>query len=211
MKSRVVSFIDGLNLYHAIVRLKQPHLKWLDLHALSKKFIKPISEELTNIFYFSSHAFHIHENEQHLQKSYLRALELRGIKVVLGHFKEKDRRCPQCSHHWRGHEEKETDVNIALTLLDLAYQDFFDRAIVITNDSDLAPAIQKTRERFPHKKITTVVPPHYYHSNELIKVSTDKSKIRLEFLEKCLLPEVVTDASRMLFVNRPREYAPLLV
>lgn len=190
------------------MRFKQPHLTWLDLKTLSKKFIRPVSEELTNVFYFSSHAFHIAETEQQRQKLYTRALELRGVKVVLGQFKEKDHRCPQCFHRWKGHEEKETDVNIALALLDLAYQDFFDRAIVITNDSDLAPAILKTRERFPHKKITIVAPSPYNHSNELIKASTDKSKIRFEFLEKCLLPEVVTDASHMLFVNRPREYAP---
>jgi hypothetical protein len=28
---RVVAFIDGFNLYHSILALRQPHLKWLDL------------------------------------------------------------------------------------------------------------------------------------------------------------------------------------
>ncbi len=32
---KVISYIDGLNLYHAIDDLNRPHLKWVDLWALS--------------------------------------------------------------------------------------------------------------------------------------------------------------------------------
>lgn len=92
-----------------------------------------------------------------------------------------------------------------------AYQDLFDRALMITNDSDLAPAIQMTRKRFPERRITTIAPPNYYHSNELIKVSSDKVRIRVEHLERSLLPPVVTDASRFISVSRPSEYAPKTV
>ena len=35
---RVVCFIDGFNLYHAIVRLGEPHLKWLDLRRLMQRY-----------------------------------------------------------------------------------------------------------------------------------------------------------------------------
>src|ERR1700733_8853794 len=58
-RKRVVSFIDGLNLYHAIAGLQRPELKWLDLRALSGVFLKPHSEFLTEVFYFSSYASHI--------------------------------------------------------------------------------------------------------------------------------------------------------
>ena len=151
------------------------------------------------------------KSAQKRQKSYIMALKLTAVQPVLGHFKEKDRKCPDCQHKWIGHEEKETDVNIALFLLDSAYQNLFDRALVITNDSDLAPAIQMTRKRFPEKRITTVAPPNYYHSNELIKVSSDKARIRVEHLESNLLPPVVTDASRLISVSRPAEYAPKIM
>ena len=42
---RVISFIDGFNLYHAIDNLNQSHLKWLNLHSLSNAFIKPKIED----------------------------------------------------------------------------------------------------------------------------------------------------------------------
>jgi uncharacterized LabA/DUF88 family protein len=208
---RVISFIDGFNLYHAISSLRRPELKWLDVRALSMAFLRPRSERLLHAFYFSAYADHMSEPVQKSQKSYIEALALRQTTPILGHFKKKERRCPSCKHKWLSHEEKETDVNIASFLVDLAYQDAFDRALVITNDSDFAPAIQMVRKRFPEKRITTIAPPNYYHSNELIKVSSDKARIRVEHLERSLLPPVVTDASRLISVFCPPEYAPKVV
>ncbi|MBS0615655.1 MAG: NYN domain-containing protein [Verrucomicrobia bacterium] len=206
-RQRVISFIDGLNLYHAIAILNRPELKWTDLRALSKVFIKSYSEELTKVFYFSAYADHVPIITQQSQQAYILALKLRAVTPILGHFKKKTRICPSCTHKWFGHEEKETDVNIALFLLDLAYQDAFDRALVISNDSDLAPAIRMVRQRFPQKRITTVS-PHYYHSIELINASSDKTKIRIEHLERCCLPPVVADPSGLVSVSRPHEYLP---
>lgn len=163
------------------------------------------------MLYFSAYADHIDLSKQKSQKTYLKALELKGVSPILGYFKKKNHKCSNCSHRWMGHEEKETDVNIALHLLDLAYQNGFDRALVISNDSDLAPAIRMVRSRFPHKRITTVAPPIYYHSLELINASSDKTKIRVEHLERCLLPLVVSDASGLVSASRPQEYMPAAV
>lgn len=207
-RQRVISFIDGLNLYHATSILQRPELQWVDLRALSQTFLKTHSEELFQVFYFSAYAEHVALFKKENQKSYINALKLRDIIPVLGHFKKKNRNCPDCNHKWVSHEEKETDVNIALYLLNLAYQDAFDRALVISNDSDLAPAIRMVRSLFPHKRITTITPPHYFHSIDLIHVSSDKSKISVSHLERCLLPSVVVDASRRSSVTRPEEYAP---
>lgn len=113
-RKRVISFIDGFNLYHALDNLERPELKWLNLMTLCQMFLKSYSEELVGVFYFSAYADHMPEPAQKRQKSYVRALELKGVKTILGHFKKKNRRCPDCHHRWIGHEEKETDVNIAL-------------------------------------------------------------------------------------------------
>ncbi len=207
-RQRVISFIDGFNLYHAINNLDRPELNWVNLKSLSQVYLKNKSEELINVFYFSALAEHMNESVQKRQCAYLKALELNGVKPILGHFKKKVRKCSRCQYNWIGHEEKETDVNIALFLLDLAYQNEFDRAIVISNDSDIAPAIRMIRKRFPEKRVTTAVPPLYFHSNELINASSDKTKVRIEHLERCLLPLVVYDPSRLISVSRPAEYMP---
>jgi len=207
-RRRTISFIDGFNLYHAIASLHRPELKWVNLRILSGIFINTSEEQLDEVFYFSAYADHVSLSVQQAQKTYMRALELNEVKPILGHFKKKERKCPSCFHKWISHEEKETDVNIASTLLDLAYSDTFDRALVISNDSDLAPAIRMVRKRFPQKQITTVAPPNYYHSNELIQVSSDKARIRPEHLEKALLPLLIKDSSGLISITRPKDYAP---
>ena len=204
-QERVVCFIDGFNLYHAIHRLKQPHLKWVNLWSLASVFLKPISQDLSAVYYFSAYADWLPQAKQrHLR--YVKAIASEGVTPVLGKFKEKDRKCSKCGYQWVAHEEKETDVNIALALLNLAYQNKYDRAFLITNDSDLAPAIHMVRAYFPQKQITTIVPPQCRHSNELIKASSDKAKITVAHLERCLMSEHILDAGGNLIVTRPSEY-----
>lgn len=207
-RDRVVFFIDGFNLYHAITRLKQPHLNWVDLKNLSQLFVKSQSEELIQILYFSALSPHTSEENQIQQKAYITAQKFRGIKVVLGHFKKKSRYCSLCFSHSITHEEKETDVNIALALFELAYQDVYDRAFLVSNDSDQAPAIRKVLDHFPHKKITIVAPPLSRQCNELIQVASDKTKITAHHLERSLLPEIIKDSSGLISVVRPKEYIP---
>lgn len=206
---RIITFIDGFNLYHAIDNLQFPALKWLDLHKLSNIFVHPRLEELVGVFYFSTIAIHRNEAAQIRQRTYFGALKLRGVKTILGQFKKKNRDCPKCSSRYISHEEKETDVNIALSLIDLAYQNAYDHAMLITNDSDQAPSIRKVLERFPHKKITIIIPPHSRECNELIQAASSKAKITVDHLEKCLFPEIVKDASGLISIKRPREYEPL--
>lgn len=206
IQERVICFIDGFNLYHAIHYLKAPHLKWVNLWSLSSVFIRPKSQQLNSVYYFSAYAdWRPDAKSRHLR--YVKALVLAGVTPVMGKFKQKDRKCPKCKHEWHSHEEKETDVNIALALLNLAYQNKYDRAFLISNDSDLAPAIHMVRNCFPEKQITTIVPPHYRHSNELIQASSEKAKITIAHLERCLMPAHILDAGGNLIVTRPPEYS----
>ena len=46
---------------------------------------------------------------------------------------------------------KETDVHIAARLVADAYENRFDRAILITADSDLAPALNIIKAAFPKR------------------------------------------------------------
>jgi len=75
------------------------------------------------------------------------------------HTISKERRCKSCGHAWRQSEEKKTDVNIAVRLLDDAYDDRFDTAVVISGDSDLVPPIKSVRARFPSKRLVVASPP----------------------------------------------------
>lgn len=207
IQKRVICFVDGFNLYHAIDRLNKPHLKWLNLKCLASVFIRPQSQILIDVYYFSAYANWLPKSKKrHLQ--YVKALTSAGVKLVMGKFKSKSRKCPKCKVRWDGHEEKETDVNIALALLNLAYKNAYDHACLISNDSDLTPAIHMMQTNFPEKTLTTIVPPNRKHSNDLIKASSKKTKVTLDHLKRCLFPQNIFDAGGNLVVSCPEEYMP---
>ena len=59
---------------------------------------------------------------------------------------------------YQAHEEKKTDINIAITLLVDAVADKFDTVLILSGDSDLAPVTTKLKELCPGKKIGIIVP-----------------------------------------------------
>lgn len=206
-QQRVVCFIDGFNIYHAIDGLKQPHLKWVNLRSLASVFISPKSQVLGEVYYFSAYAEWLPDSKKrHMQ--YVKALAASGVIPVMGKFKVKDRKCIKCSAKWIGHEEKESDVNIALHMLSLAHKNAYDHAFLISNDSDLAPAIRMVLSDFPQKQVTSIVPPHYRHSNELLQASSKKAKIQVAHLERCLFPQAIYDSSGNVITTRPIKYVP---
>ena len=166
-RQRVVCFIDGFNLYHSIDDLRDDHLKWVDLWALSEVFIKKTSQRLEDVYYFSAYADWLPASARR-HRRYVKALIARGVTPILSKFKDKDRKCPSCGHRWKGHEEKETDVNIALALINGAYRNEYDHAFVMTRDSDIAPAVRMVRALFPDKDVTIIAPPNRGHSSEIL-------------------------------------------
>lgn len=154
---RVSAFIDGFNLYHAIRDLGRNDLKWLNLRDLLNHFTTDGIHELGDIFYFSAYADWLpDQRKRHM--IYVRALRHAGVTPVMGNFKEKERKCFVCKSEWIGHEEKQSDVNLAVRLVREAYKDAFDLAFVVSCDSDLAPPIKLLREIFPKKKVKGDMP-----------------------------------------------------
>ena len=198
-------YIDGFNLYHALLKLRDDRVKWLDLAALCGRLIAPKTETISQIYYFSAYADWLPEQMSRHQE-YVKALEARGVTCVLGHFKRKDRKCFSCGATWIAHEEKETDVSIGITLLNDAYRDRFARAYLVTRDSDLMPAVRMVRAEFPKKEIIAVAPPTMGHSNDLIGVCNAKRKITLEQIRACLLPRTVLRGDGSIAAVRPAKY-----
>ncbi|MAF96445.1 MAG: NYN domain-containing protein [Rhodospirillaceae bacterium] len=199
---RLAVYIDGFNLYHAIDDLRQPHLKWLDLWALAETLAHP-RETVAAVHYFS--AFPTWRKKTFARhREYVKALESRGVTVHLASFKKKPRQCFACGATWTDHEEKETDVHVAVQLVADALTNAFDRAILISADSDLAPAIRKVREVAPRKAILVAAPPgRFTHARDL----EPKLEITRGRVVKCLLPERI-EADGKTVATRPANYTP---
>ena len=107
---RVIVYVDGFNLYHAISDLGDDSLKWLCLRRLSESLIRE-GEELKSVKYFSAYANWM-ESSVRRHRTYVAALREEGVKFIEGKFKKKHVRCKVCRAQFQTHEEKETDVNI---------------------------------------------------------------------------------------------------
>jgi uncharacterized LabA/DUF88 family protein len=206
---RVCVYFDGFNLYHALLLFRDPKVEWLNLMAICARLMLSRSEKIESVYYFSAYATWL-PSPMARHEEYVRALEAVGIIPVMGHFKEKDRECKRnhggCGRRWTAHEEKETDVSIGVTLLRDAYQDRYDRALLVTRDSDLMPAVKMVRHEFPKKEIVAVAPPMMGHSNDLLGVVNSKRKITPKMVRSCLFPKLVHDAAGILRATRPAKY-----
>jgi uncharacterized LabA/DUF88 family protein len=206
---RTICFIDGFNLYHAINDLKKPHLKWLDLSRLASVFVGP-KQELVEVVYFSAFPTWIPASYRR-HKVYVQALTAVGVRVEMSSFFQKERTCrADCKKTYVGYEEKQSDVKLAIWMFDYAFRGRFDRALLVTGDSDLAPAVSMIRTRFKDKKIVVISPPGRKLTYELAQCVDQKNKknIKLQHLEKCLFPKEVKDREGNIVAIRPKDYDP---
>ncbi|MHC8507898.1 MAG: NYN domain-containing protein [Rhodospirillales bacterium] len=211
MADRAAFFIDGFNLYHAINNLKKPHLKWLNLWSLGKRLIPQHSEVLVRVAYCSAYPTHIPDKPDKMvrHREYVKALQAAGVECIMGNFKKRPKtECKSCGHTWQTHEEKESDVNLAVYLLDGAHLNEFDHAYLVTSDSDFAAVVRLFQRRFPNKKITSVAPPGRRHAGAIKEHVTDAFSLKESQLAACLFPEKVLNERGAVAAVRPEFYAP---
>lgn len=151
MPERVIVFIDGYNLHYGLRDAELLSSRWLDIVALSESLLKS-DQQLIMVRYFTTRVRN-NPDRAARQAIFLDALLARGrVAIDYGHFLSTTTTCNRCGKSWQKHEEKKTDVNIAVRLLEDAYDDRYDCAIVVSGDSDLAPPIRAVRARFTEKR-----------------------------------------------------------
>ena len=236
---RVSAYIDGYNLYHAIddlciqrnsngqieTRQDKNFLKWLDLKKLVLRYVKEDQgQELANIYYFSAFANHISESKVKRHKAYLTALNHRNIHFVEGQFKYVGtkwiKRDDGVFMQKDSYEEKESDVNIAIHIVRDAILNLVDKAVIITNDSDIAPAIRMAKKINPKWKAVIITPPlgvgrkvnydlldaaEQFNKNRQGQVFREHKILTEHILFECQLPEqlITRDGS---VIKRPKKY-----
>jgi len=165
MKTRV--YIDGYNLYYGCLK-KNTAFRWLDLVRLFENHILPDSTPPKNTPSEVSLKFFTADIKEQAaldpssrkdQSAYHRALEAKyppeKLEIIKGYYSVADqnaflidenepKRPPKdCKKVkiWKL-EEKQSDVNIAIhALYDVLTDDTIQQIVFVTNDTDLAPAV----------------------------------------------------------------------
>lgn len=179
--AKIKFFIDGFNLYHSIISIEnasKEYYKWLDIAALCRSYLPtfPHPSTIVSIKYFTALPEHLRiTNPGRIarHKAFISCLEATGVDVLKGRFKAKSVYCPTCRGNIPKNEEKETDVNIAIGILESFITDECDIAAVMTGDTDLTPVIHMTKKLFPKKELIFVFP--FDRENKEIKNLLPKS------------------------------------
>lgn len=177
-------------MYHSLVDAQRDYngatSKWLDLASLCELYLPLVSETrgekatLDGIFYFSAPPTHRSRAKQARHALYMKFLEGSGIQLSLGQFKMK--------------REKETDVAIAAKLFEICHTNAAESIVLVSGDTDLAPAVRVCRNLFPDRTMLFAF-PYRRVNDELRQLAPGSFKIRAktyfrhQFPDPLILPD----------------------
>jgi len=167
--NRTTFIVDGFNMYHSVeeaareLGLGSRGTKWLNLWSLCASYLHVIggSAQLQAVYYFSAFAKHLEATKPDVtarHQAYVDALKSTGVTVQLSRFKAKEVRCPKCGARNVRHEEKETDVALAAKLFEVFARNECDTVVIVTGDTDIAPAVRTASVLYPLKRIAFAFP-----------------------------------------------------
>jgi uncharacterized LabA/DUF88 family protein len=197
--NRTAFLIDGFNLYHSVksasqdLGLQGAGTKWLDINSLCRSYLHAIGNnaQVTSVFYFSALARHIETFKPDVVKRHLlytESLHATGVSVVLSRFKKKQIPCDHCGQKIKRYEEKETDVALAVKLMEILIADQCDTAMLMTGDTDIVPAVRTAQSLFPQKTIGFLL-PYKRHNQELAKLASLHIEIKKEAYTRHQFPD----------------------
>jgi len=195
---RTYIYVDGFNLYYRA--LKGTPFKWLDLSGVFRTVLRP-HHQILKIKYFTARvsARPNDLSQPQRQDTYLRALghHCPEVEVFFGHFLSHTVQAP-LANPGNGPrmvdiiktEEKGSDVNLAVHLLNDGWLDAYDCAIVVSNDSDLAEAMRLVKFH-KGKQIGLLTPGASHPSRQLMKHADFCRRIRTSALASNQMPSPI--------------------
>ncbi len=196
MRTRI--YVDAFNLYYGAL-LGTPY-KWLDLDALCRNLLQP-ANIIEHIHYCTARvAARDDHGQPQRQQLYFRALRtIPHLTITLGHFLTNDVRMPSVTPSGaiassvlvRKTEEKGSDVNLATLLVKEGFQDLYDVAVMISNDSDLLLPLEVVKAELG--KPVGVLNPHRKASFRLRERASFYKPIREGVLRASQFPTTLSD------------------
>lgn len=135
---RVAIFIDGANLFHALWKdFSNPNL---DYELLAKKLLN--GRTLVRVYFYTALPDQEQDPERYQkQQKFTAALARKDyFSVVLGRLEKRE----------TGYVEKGVDISLAVDMLEMAFREAYDTAIIISGDGDFAKAVEVVKRLGKH-------------------------------------------------------------
>jgi hypothetical protein len=184
MSSPLSVYVDGFNLYHAIDEFGVNKYKWINLWLLADSFRKP-SEHLVSVVFFTA-ILNWNQQKQARHKTYITAQRVFNVEVFESNFKRVTRRCAKMGFLCPRHEEKQTDVAIAVR---------------VPRDA------KELRASFPTKRVTLAAPPgRAEYAKELGQFAHERKPISAGRLGRCIMERDIFNAKGKKVATMPASY-----
>jgi hypothetical protein len=176
---RTAIYIDGFNFYYLAV--KNTPYKWLDFKEVFTKLLHA-ENKIVSIKYFTAIVDGKRDPHKPIrQETYIRALKkhIPEFKVYYGQFKSHVVSMP-LSRTTKSRKSVRND----------AWANDYDRAIIVSHDSDLLGAIQIVKYQLK-KQIGVIILPKGHPSADLIKTADFTVHLRNTLLSSSQLPSPI--------------------
>lgn len=171
---KVIFYFDGFNFYHGFksytsIKSDWKDYYWLDFGKFCSQFVfEHDNQVLQKVKYFTAPPKNIQKrSKQSALFSANKIINGELFEVINGHYADKYLNChAKCKQQFVVPEEKCTDVNIALAMVNDCIEGNVDIITLITADSDQVSTIKYIKNKFPNIKIRVYFPPDR-KSNEI--------------------------------------------
>ena len=182
----LIVYIDGFNFYHGMHAKFGRSTLWIDFVTLAQS-LRPRSH-LVAVKYFTAPVLGDSgaASRQAYHQAAVAARHPNVFEVTQGRYQAKTVTCFHCGTSRTVHEE--TDVNIAVSLVGDAAAGRMDSALIISADSDLAPAVRAAKQFRPGMFIGAAFPPKRF-SSELKQLMPASSQIGRDKIRQAMLPD----------------------
>jgi uncharacterized LabA/DUF88 family protein len=170
----VFVYIDGFNLYHGVSKFSNQSLKWVSIPSLIRAIYNQDKNKNYKIKFFTSRPEHIkYQGDDKLSRhdNYVALQTELGVQIINGNFARRNIKCKKCDNHGLvcpkcneskiyGHDEKQTDVNLAINILSDSFVHKPKEIIICSADTDFVPVINCLSI---HKLVSTIriaIPPN---------------------------------------------------
>jgi len=142
---KVAIFIDGNNFYFGLRKIYGPHKKLKDFDF--EKFTRFLAkdDEIKDIFYYNAQLDKEFSKEKfQSQKDFFSKIKnIPNFKLIL---------CKLLKRNITGTNKfyyiiKEDDIHMAVDMVENAYEDKFDMAIIVSGDGDFVPAVCSVKKK----------------------------------------------------------------
>ena len=174
---KVNFYIDGFNFYFGLKEMckHKPDWRkfyWIDIVKLCNEFLNE-NEEIGEVHYFTARPKNKGKTtRQNMLMSCNKAINGEKFKIHYGKYQDKpmicraEDGCGKSFMHW---EEKQTDVNLAIKMIETCHYDECNKIVLISGDSDFLPPLKLIKNFYKEKDLLVMFPPTKY-TNSIIQL-----------------------------------------